>query len=140
FSSRGPSTYYMPNLLKPNLSGPGVNVRSSYLSTDAAYLPLSGTSMASPHVVGAVALLWSARPQLVRDIAATKALLQNTANPSVSVAAQTCGGIPSTQIPNNTFGYGRVDVLAAVNAAGATPTATSTPTFTPTNLPTDTPT
>src|SRR5213075_177281 len=73
FSSRGPSTYYTPNLLKPNLSAPGVTVRSSYLSTDAAYITLQGTSMASPHVVGVVALVWSARPQLVRDIAATKA-------------------------------------------------------------------
>ena len=29
FSSRGPSTYYTPNLLKPNISAPGVTVRSS---------------------------------------------------------------------------------------------------------------
>jgi serine protease AprX len=140
FSSRGPSTFYTPNLLKPNVSAPGVNVRSSTRTSDTSFGNLSGTSMAGPHVVGVVALLWSAKPQLVRDIAATKTLLQNTANASVSVSAQTCGGIPSTQIPNNTFGYGRVDVLAAVNAAGATPTATSTPTFTPTNQATSTPT
>ena len=73
--------------------------------------------MASPHVAGVVALLWSARPQLLRNIAATKALLQNTANPAVIVAPQTCGGTPSTQIPNNSFGYGRIDALAALNAA-----------------------
>ena len=42
--------------------------------------------MAGPHVVGVVALLWSARPQLVRDIAATKAILENTANPAVTVS------------------------------------------------------
>jgi subtilisin family serine protease len=129
FSSRGPSTYYVPNLLKPNLSGPGVNVRSSTRTSDTSFGNLSGTSMSSPHVAGVVALLWSARPQLVRDIFSTKALLQNTANPSVLVAAQTCGGTSSGQIPNNTFGYGRVDVLAAVNASGsATPTPTATPT------------
>lgn len=119
FSSRGPSTYYSPNLLKPEISAPGVNVRSSYFNSDVGYATLSGTSMAGPHVVGAVALLWSARPQLVRDIAATKALLTSTANPAVTVSpAQTCGGTSSTTIPNNSFGYGRVDVLAAVNAAG----------------------
>ena len=74
--------------------------------------------MAGPHVVGVVALLWSARPQLVRDIDATKTILQNTANPNVTVSpVQTCGGIPSTQIPNNSFGYGRVDAFEAVNAA-----------------------
>ncbi|MCA1658092.1 MAG: S8 family serine peptidase, partial [Verrucomicrobiaceae bacterium] len=121
FSSRGPSTYYNPNLLKPNLSAPGVNVRSSTRTSDSSFGNLSGTSMAAPHVAGVVALLWSARPELSRDIAATTALLQDTANPNVSAPVQTCGGTSSTQIPNNIFGYGRIDALAAVNAA--TPTA-----------------
>jgi subtilisin family serine protease len=116
FSSRGPSTFYTPNLLKPNLSAPGVNVRSSTRTSDISYGNLSGTSMAGPHVAGVVALLWSARSQLVRNIAQTKTILQNTANPAVTVTPQTCGGTPSTQIPNNSFGYGRVDALAAVNA------------------------
>jgi len=140
FSSRGPSTYSTPNLLKPEVSAPGINVRSSDFNSDVAYVALSGTSMASPHVAGVVALLWSARPQLVRDIAATKTLLENTANPGVTVnPAQTCGGTPSTTIPNNSFGYGRVDVLAAVNAVpNTTPTPTPTPTRTPSNTPTPT--
>ncbi len=139
FSSRGPSLFYTPNILKPNISAPGSNVRSSTRTSDTSYGSLSGTSMAGPHVAGVVAVLWSARPQLVRNIAATKTLLQNTANPNVTVTGgQTCGGIPSTQIPNNTFGYGRIDVLAAFNAAGATPTATNTPTSTPTNTATST--
>ena len=153
FSSRGPSTYYNPNIFKPEISAPGVGVRSAYSSSDTAYASLSGTSMAGPHVVGVVALLWSARPELVRDIAATKALLENTANPAVTVSLQTCGGTSSTTIPNNSFGYGRVDALAAVQGAAATPTpspaetttptptrtATSTRTLTPTK-PTNTPT
>jgi serine protease AprX len=133
FSSRGPSTFYTPNLLKPNVSAPGVNVRSTLRTSDSSYGNMSGTSMAGPHVVGVVALLWSARPQLVRDIAATKTILQNTANPGVIVSAQTCGGTPSTQIPNNSFGYGRVDALAAVNAA-----APGTPTPSPTQTPSPT--
>jgi serine protease AprX len=123
FSSRGPSSYYSPALLKPELSAPGANVRSSTNSSDTTYVSLSGTSMASPHVSGVVALLWSARPQLLRNIAATKTLLENTANPLVTVSpVQTCGGISSSQIPNNSFGYGRIDALAAVNAAPAPPT------------------
>ena len=118
FSSRGPSTFYNPNLLKPNVSAPGVNVRSSTRTSDTSFGAMSGTSMAGPHVVGVVALLWSARPFLVRNIAATKTILQNTANPAVIVSSpQTCGGISSSQIPNNSFGYGRVDALAAVNSA-----------------------
>jgi len=144
FSSRGPSTFYSPSLLKPNISAPGVNVRSSYSTSDTSYTGLQGTSMAGPHVCGVVALLWSARPQLARDIAATKAVLQNTANPNVNLTpVQTCGGTPSTQIPNNSFGYGRVDALAAVNAvpfATPTPTPTISPGITPTPIPTPTPT
>src|SRR5204862_1567284 len=86
--------------------------------------------------------LWSARPQLLRDIAATKAILENTANPAVTVnPAQTCGSTSSTTIPNNSFGYGRVDALAAVNSVSSpTPTPTATSTSTPTNTPTNTPT
>ncbi len=118
FSSRGPSLFYTPNLLKPNISAPGVGVRSVTNSSDTAYTSLSGTSMAGPHVAGVVALLWSAKPALVRNIAATKNLLQSTANPGVVLTpAQTCGGTSSATIPNNSFGYGRVDALAAYNAA-----------------------
>jgi serine protease AprX len=118
FSSRGPSTFYTPNILKPNISAPGVNVRSTLRTSDTSYGNNSGTSMASPHVAGVVALLWSARPNLVRNIAQTKVILQSSANPGVIVnPAQTCGGTTSTDIPNNSFGYGRVDVLAAYNAA-----------------------
>jgi serine protease AprX len=150
FSSRGPSTFYTPPLLKPNISAPGVNVRSSTRTSDSSYGNSSGTSMAGPHVVGVVALLWSARPQLERDIAATKTVLQNTANPAVVVnPPQTCGGIPNTTIPNNSFGYGRVDALAAVNSVpqgtptptptvSPSPTPTATATFTPTATPTAT--
>ena len=134
FSGRGPSTFYTPNLLKPNISAPGVNVRSATRSSDTAFSNLSGTSMAGPHVAGVVALLWSARPSLVRNIAATKALLQNTANPLVTVTPQTCGGIASTQIPNNSFGYGRIDALAAYNASAPTAsTATISGTVTKTD-------
>ena len=82
FSSRGPSTYYLPNLLKPNISAPGVSVRSCTSGSDTSYSTLSGTSMAGPHVVGVVALLWSARPQLARDIEATKTILEISANPA----------------------------------------------------------
>ena len=67
------------------------------------------------HVVGVVALLWSARPELVRDIANTKALLSASARTDVGLkSVETCGGLPSDFIPNNSFGFGRVDALRAV--------------------------
>jgi subtilisin family serine protease len=72
--------------------------------------------MAGPHVVGTVALLWSAVPALERQIPATIDILKGSANPAVSAPSQTCGGIDTTTIPNNSFGYGAVDALAAVNS------------------------
>ncbi|HSP44681.1 MAG TPA: S8 family serine peptidase, partial [Chthoniobacterales bacterium] len=47
FSSRGPSTYYTPNLLKPNISAPGVDVRSSMRGSDSSFGINTGTSMSS---------------------------------------------------------------------------------------------
>ena len=150
FSSRGPVQVDGSNRMKPDLSAPGSSVRSSI--PGGTYGFKSGTSMASPHVTGVVALLWAARPELARNIAATKAVLLATANPDVTLTSpQTCGGVPNTIVPNNSFGYGRVDVLAAVNAAllatpspsptrtpSASPTSTALP-ATPTRTPTGTP-
>ena len=120
FSSRGPSAY---GETKPNVSAPGVSVRSS-LPTNG-FGSWSGTSMACPHVAGAVALLWAADPTLVGNIDLTEQILEETATPLTS--AQSCGAVSGGAIPNNTFGWGRIDVLAAVNWNG---TPNSPPTVT----------
>lgn len=113
FSSRGTVTADGSGRMKPELAAPGVRVRSSV--PGGRYSAFSGTSMAGPHVVGVVALLWSARPELVRDIAATRKLLVASARPDVRLSAvETCGGLPSDFVPNNSFGAGRIDALAAV--------------------------
>lgn len=64
FSSRGPSHCGGEGslLIKPEVSAPGVNVRSS--RPDGTYDFLSGTSMAAPHVSGCILLLKEAFPQL----------------------------------------------------------------------------
>ena len=116
FSSRGTVTSDGSGRMKPDISAPGASVRSSLrTATDTSYGAMSGTSMASPHIVGVVALLWSARPKLVRDMPRTKYLLTRSANPGVTVAnnAAGCGGIATR--PNNHFGWGRVDAFAAYN-------------------------
>ncbi|HEX4439369.1 MAG TPA: S8 family serine peptidase [Thermoanaerobaculia bacterium] len=113
FSSRGPVTVDGSNRMKPDISAPGVNVRSSVPGN--AYENLSGTSMAGPHVVGVVALVLSGDPDLIGDTDAIESLLTATAVPRTT--AESCGGVPGSQVPNNTFGWGRVDALAAFENA-----------------------
>jgi len=74
FSSRGPG--HGGSTFKPDLSAPGVAIISTGVATGTGSLNLQGTSMASPHVAGAAALLRQKHPNL--DQSAIKALLQNS--------------------------------------------------------------
>ncbi|HOU12169.1 MAG TPA: S8 family serine peptidase [Anaerolineae bacterium] len=98
FSSRGPSPW---GEIKPYIVAPGVNVLSSI--PGGVYGYKSGTSMATPHVAGLVALLRSADPTL--SVGAISTLITQTAIPL------------NTTIPNNDSGWGRIDAFAAVAAA-----------------------
>ncbi|WP_406841646.1 S8 family serine peptidase (plasmid) [Streptomyces sp. AHU1] len=100
FSSRGPSPSFD---LKPDLVAPGVEIRSTVPS--ALWAPgqyrMSGTSMASPHVAGAAALLRQLRPDLAPE--QIKSELVGT--------ALHLKGLPATA-----QGAGRIDVAAAAHA------------------------
>lgn len=122
FSSRGPVAIDSSFRTKPNVSAPGVGVRSSIPGNSYAFF--SGTSMAGPHVVGAVALILSAVPELEGQVDLIENILEETAVPKTT--DQNCGNIPGTSVPNNTYGYGRIDVLAAVNKALLTTNTTQT--------------
>ncbi len=111
FSSRGPSA--LDGAVGPDIVAPGVNIRSAVPGN--GYQTMSGTSMSGPHIVGVVALLWSANKNYVGRIAETAAVLTKTAKPIT--AGENCGDLAGNTIPNNTYGYGFVDVLAAVKAA-----------------------
>lgn len=113
FSSRGPVIADHSNRLKPNVSAPGVNVRSS--TPGGNYNNSSGTSMAGPHVAGVVALIISANPALAGEVDIIENIIESTAIPKTT--DQQCGDIPGTEVPNHTYGFGRVDALAAVEAA-----------------------
>jgi serine protease AprX len=109
FSSRGPVTIDSSNRLKPQLVAPGVSINSSIRGN--SYELMSGTSMAAPHVAGAVLLLWSSIPTLRHDVARTESLLEQTALPLAS--DQACGSDSPTAVPNNVYGYGMLNVEAA---------------------------
>jgi subtilisin family serine protease len=124
FSSRGPVTVDGSNRMKPDISAPGVSVRSCVPTN--SYAVFSGTSMATPHTAGAIALLWSAVPSLKNQMQPTEDLLNNNAT---HVTDNSCG---SSGNDNNVYGWGRLNILAAVNAAicPTPPTATASGTNT----------
>lgn len=112
FSSRGPTTCPTPGgsfAIKPEVSAPGVNVRSADGRT--GYGTKSGTSMAAPHVSGAVLLLKEAFPQL-----SGRQLLNALYQTAVDL------GDPGE---DNVFGRGMINLPAAFNflAASHTPAA-----------------
>ncbi|HOU41082.1 MAG TPA: S8 family serine peptidase, partial [Promineifilum sp.] len=115
FSSRGPVTADGSGRIKPDIAAPGVEVTSAVPGNN--YVAYDGTSMAGPHVVGVVALLWSANPALIGDIDRTEQILTETA---INIAPDafdgpTCGVVRKQ--PNSFVGYGIVNALAAVERA-----------------------
>lgn len=111
FSSRGPVTVNGSGIRKPDVSAPGVAVRSCI--RDSSYATFSGTSMAGPHTAGLVALMISANPDLAGQVEVIEDIIEQTAVPKTD--SVDCGGISSMDIPNNIYGYGRINALAAVN-------------------------
>lgn len=108
FSSRGPvmDTW----MIKPDVVAPGVNITSTVPTHDPSnphgYASMQGTSMASPHVAGAVALMLEANPDWNVDF--VKAALMNTAERLVDPNG--------TVYPHNTQGAGSIRVLDAIQA------------------------
>ncbi|MFD8686108.1 S8 family serine peptidase [Streptomyces sp. NPDC059651] len=119
FSGFGPSL--VDGSAKPNISAPGVNIGSTW--PGSSYNTINGTSMATPHVAGAVALLWSAAPSLIGNIDETRRLLNEGAR---DVEDTHCGG---TAGMNNVWGEGKLDILASIDKAPHT-AATTTGTIT----------
>lgn len=102
FTSSGPTADFY---LKPDLLAPGTNIESTYLNN--GYYRLSGTSMASPAVAGACALIKQAKPNLLP--LEIKALLMNTADILIN---------PITQKPFPPYiqGAGRINLMSSINS------------------------
>ena len=130
FSSRGPSAFGHSPYTKPNISAPGESICST-IPGNGWSCNYSGTSMASPHTAGAVALLWSCNPSLIGKIDLTFQLLQNNAD---TAPAGNCGVPPDGQ-GNYTYGYGYLNVLAAGGTSCGEPVETWTQIPLPTGCP-----
>jgi serine protease AprX len=115
FSSRGPVTLDGSGRMKPNISAPGVTVLSTVPGGSFQESGWSGTSMAGPHVAGVVALMISANPKLAGKVDTIERIIESTAKPMTTT--QNCGTIEGTKVPNHTYGFGRIDALAAVKKA-----------------------
>lgn len=102
FSSRGPRSF--DALIKPEIAAPGAQTVSAKMGGGKAVVPMSGTSMAAPHMSGVMALLKQARPQL--SAADYKSLVMSTAKPMVT----------ATKLPYSISrqGAGRVQIMAAL--------------------------
>ena len=122
----GPSCYY-PNPscdpdaheVDPHLNAPTFGRTTG--STQGAYYNLSGTSGASPHTAGCVALMWAANPSLIGDMDTTFRVLEQTADRTWTdprnqgnCGKPACAG--SDPYPNYEYGWGYLDCLAAVEA------------------------
>src|SRR5712672_1810531 len=126
FSSRGPVIRDGSNRIKPDITAPGTGTRSATNAGDNLYTTASGTSMATPHISGAMALLWCALPSLRHQITASRDALNNSA---VFISSTACG---TAGPPNNVYGWGRIDIAAAVGTPPPTPAPTPTPPITTT--------
>ncbi len=109
FSSRGPVNLTGDIYIKPDVVAPGVNINST--SSSGGYYTMSGTSMATPHVSGTIALMLQVNRTLTPD--EIKSILENTA---VDL------GAPGK---DNDTGTGRIDAYQAVLASDTTPPAAS---------------
>ena len=123
FSSPGPTR---DGRMKPEITAPGLGIASALsrasgpaanrILPDGVHVINQGTSMAAPHVTGAIALMLQHRPQLdaaaIRDIFATTATRDEFTN---RVYANSPDGRPA-----DWWGYGKLNVCAAIGALGAT--------------------
>jgi len=100
FSSSGPTPVSL--LMKPDVTAPGVDVLSSL--PHSQWAAWSGTSMASPHVAGAVAVLLQRHPAWT--VAEVKSALESTADPVHVVGT-------STEVASIREGGGRIDLARA---------------------------
>lgn len=113
-SSRGPVTVDGSWRTKPDVAAPGAGIISTV--PGGSYMYLSGTSMAGPHVAGLAALLISANPDLRGQVDQIETIIKRSAA-ALPGETDPCTMSGEGSIPNNSYGWGRIDAAAALRYA-----------------------
>jgi subtilisin family serine protease len=136
FSSRGPrrncsNATKCPPVMKPEIAAPGAMIGSSYASdinaanasaptrieADGVHTFYNGTSMATPHVTGAVALMLQVNPALTPEAAKAALFATRQTNPfSTNLPTYDAATPDMPANPNYAWGYGILDAAAAVRS------------------------
>ena len=106
FSSRGPVRWKNLTLVKPEISAPGKDIESA--EPGGGYRTRSGTSMATPHVAGLLALMQQANSELNSNLNSNQQL--NNITHFLFDGAKDLG----TPAKDNLYGFGRADILQTI--------------------------
>ncbi len=139
FSSRGPrrncsNPAKCPPIMKPEVTAPGSKIMAaltvdktrpaapSTIEADGVHYGQDGTSMATPHIAGAVALMLQQDPTMTPEIVKQRLYSSVQSNPfSTNLPVFNPAAPDNPPNPNYTWGYGILDAAAAVKASQAAP-------------------
>jgi len=126
FSSLGPTKNFMNGTLngkiKPDFSAPGEDIISAKYNTKNEYTKMSGTSMATPHASGVIALMMSDEMRRTGQVLSYNQIYKALQKGSVPVTPfakpypnfRDCGSKSEKEYPNNHAGYGFMDAPSVI--------------------------